>query len=443
MSWNDRLLNKTSSPWQGTKPPGNVLEIVEIFPGSIAEAADLKPGMLYIPTEKDKSATEWSAISARGATGKLISRFVDPAAATTHTIETIGFPWGMRLDLPNHLLVEEVLATYVNPTRLAAPLLSGTDTAFQDLTNAALKRANRPSMKQRLIKTLLGVLGRGSQLDPVIRFQKAVAAIAATHTGDVRQARRLMPQLDTGLLHDFGTGAGAVCLLAEATVAKAEGRPRQDIAHLLRGAFELVPTSQRLASALTEQGEPTEAKRDHTIARPFEIDYELPVADVLDGPLRPHELASSPRMRLSTCLAKLGPDQLGVVIMLNGYRVNGPYSWLIENLGHLYELMGPRLPFVHVVSSLESVSSPETIDLWKPGETYARSRRVPITVMHDSSHAVYHSLAISTSPVMYLLTREGTVLYQGNSANDGPFWEAFERLDGIRKVQGQRGGASL
>jgi len=436
MAWEERLLNGTVGPWHGARLPANSMEVTEIFPGSIAEAAGIRSGMLYLTDERDKAAQEWSAITARGETGRLISRFVDRVAGTMCTIETAGFPWGMRLEQPNHRFVDEVLGSYVNPTRLAAPLLYGSDAAIADLANAALARAKRPSFKQLLVKAAFKLFGRGAALEPVINFQKAVAAIAAARLGDAGLARRLMPSLDVGLLHDYGTGAGAVCLFAEATVAEVEKRPQAEIAELVRHAFQLAPTSQRLADMLTRHGEPVVPKGTHTIARPFGIDYNLPVADALQGPIRPAELAAGPHVRLSDCLARLHADQLGIIIMLGSYRVNGPYSNVIENLGYLYDLMGPRLPFIHVVSSLEAVTNPANVELWKPGETTARSCGVPITVLHDSGNAVQDSLSITTSPVIYLLTREGTVLYQGSNADDGPFWQAFERLDGMRRSVG-------
>ena len=436
MAWDERLLNGTVGPWHGARPPANSMEVTEIFPGSIAEAAGIRPGMLYLIDERDKAAQEWSAITARGATGRLISRFIDPVAGTMCTIETAGFPWGMRLEQPNHRLVEEVLGSYVNPTRLAAPLLYGSETAFADLANAALARAKRPSFKQLLVKAALNLFGRGADLEPVIKFQRAIAAIAAARLGDARTARRLMPPLDVGLLHNYGTAAGASCLLAEAMVAEVERQPQAQILEPLRHAFQLEPTSQRLADMLTRHGEPMVAKGTHTIARPLGIDYNLPVADALEAPIRHADLAAGPHVRLSDCLASLRADQLGVVIMLGGYRVNGPYSKVIENLGYLYDLVGSRLPFMHVVSSLEAVTNPANVELWKPGETTARSLGLPITVLHDSDNAIQDALSITTSPVVYLLTRESTVLYQGSDADDGPFWQAFERLDGMRRSVG-------
>src|SRR5262245_3696886 len=85
--------------------------------------------------------------------------------------------------------------------------------------------------------------------------------------------------------------------------------------------LESLPDCQRIQDALHELGEPVPT-RPKQAGHTFPIDYRLPVVDPrvrLPGP-------DCLSLTLSEVLARLKPHQVSLVVLLGGYRTNGPYS---------------------------------------------------------------------------------------------------------------------
>jgi hypothetical protein len=407
------------------------MQVTEIHPGSIAEAAGLRPGLLYLTGEPGNLVTEWKQIAARRQSGVVTSRFVDLAGGTVTVLKTVGFPWGIKVEQPHTKMLEEVRNSIATPTEFAGRILYAPDFTYQDLTLAAYEGFARPSVLRRFVDVFWRLIGQGSKLTDLRQPVSMVAAAMAAQKGDFAMARRLRPPPTESLLHDMGSAVGALYLFCDAMIDRAAGVPVADVAERLKIAHEMAPKSQRIADALTAAGVPTMSARDVTRVRPFAIDYALPEADALTGPVTPAVIAQARGVSLSAALNTLQADQLAAVVLMNGYRVNGFYDPMMDNLACFYPIVGARLPFVHVVSSLERVSNPDIVALWRKGEDAARAAGVPVTVLYDHDDAVPSAQMATGFPTLYLLTRDRTILYEGNSDDDGPFWEAFERLDGM------------
>ena len=67
--------------------------------------------------------------------------------------------------------------------------------------------------------------------------------------------------------------------------------------------------------------------------------------------------------------------------------------------------------------------------MYMEGERYAKSRNVPITVLTDANDVVGTALNVDGSPTMYLIRRDGLILYEGSDSHDGPFWQAFYEME--------------
>ncbi len=433
MGMQDRVLSSKPSPWRGWGLPARALEIEAIHKGSIAEAAGLKPGLIYVVKQNRKLPVDVVTLAAHFVAGTTKSIFIDPLARTKTVVTTKGFPWGMELKKPRHTLLAAARLGRITPADLAEAVLDPSDEVSSQMLAAAHHGVMRISPLSPFMAMATRLFGGKKRMHIARQPQFAAAAAAAAKRGDAKAARHLMPPLTEALLHQMGTTVGALCLFCETEVARAEGKPSQDRANLLRQANLFSPSNQRIAKALTAEGAPTVVVTEATVVRPFAVRYNLAAADVFDGPVDAQRLADSRSVDLTKSLAGLGAGQLAAVVMLSSYRTNGPYAQLMLTLGHLYPVLADRIGFVHILSGSSAIKNVQVVTRFRSGELYAKKRKVPLTVLFDEHEWVSDKLGLQVSPVLFLLDKEGTILFQGCDASDAPYWEALGRLDaGVR-----------
>lgn len=429
MNWTQNILGRHVSPWSGRLTADRYLQITKIFPGSIAAAADLRPGMVAIFREGAREISDWDDLKSRGASGPVTIPFFDRQRGELVTLETMGFPWGMELELPSEQLCMQIRDGLPDRSVMAARILNAEDKDYAGLVAAAGKAVSRPSLLKHGVNAYVALRYLGDKQrrrafrdrdDPL----RAAAALHAVAKGDFSGARRVLPEPSRDLLHSNGTAVAALFLYASAMVAQAEGSSRDGVIAQLLDACYHAPKAARVRRALADLGVAAPVEAAHAL-RSFPVNYVLPAVD----PLKAKPGPDSEYVKLGDELAKLRTDQVAIVILLGDYRSNGPYHQLVENLGHLYPVIGKRVPVVHVVTSEVELRDRSFNELWCEGEAYARSRGVPIRVVTDAQDMVGGALGLTKSPVMFILARDGSILSEGSGSSDEPYWEAFAEVD--------------
>lgn len=427
MQWDDRILGREETYWHGRLASKEYLQISEVHSGSIAEAAGLRPGLLTMLVEDGAVVTDWDMLKMRGADGPVTTTYFDKQGLAYISLRTQGFPWGMRLHMPHDQFCTNVREGFPEIDELATRVLCAGDTDYRELIAAARYAVDRPGLVKRGVQLFVKfrtrkMPGRNAleQRDDILR---TAASLDAAAKGDAAAADRLLPDASDHLLHGYGTAVAALYLYASAMHAAAHGAPAQEIIDRLLAANEQMPKAARIVQALTDRQVAAPANASWLL-RPFPTDYHLPAVD----PLKELPGPDSRYVRLREELAKLRPDQIGVVISMASYRTNGPYHWLVSNFGHLYPALAPRIGIVHMLTSVLEPNR-DFVMAWHAGEAYAVQRGVPLTVLTDAEDVVSDALRQRKCPQMYLLDRQGRILYEGSDQDDGPFWQALSEID--------------
>lgn len=425
MTWGERITSCHTTFWEGRLPKRNIFSITKVYPGSIAQAAGIETGQYYYAGEEG-FFDNWHDLTLRAEAGEVVSRIFDPPRQQYMLLNTIGFPWGMRLEAPHFKLCDDLRRRLPKSGVVAERIMHAPESLFRELTQAALDGCARRRLSHHLLNAFATVLhGRGLR-DEVLEELRVAAATGAIVSGNLATAQALFPQPSRNLLVAQGTGLAGLYNYTAAMIAAKAGRPRAEVAELLHAACNNLPDCQRVREALRDLGEPVPVRPKHA-GRTFPFDYRLPVVDprsALPGP-------DCPSLTLSEKLAELKPDQVALVILLGGYRSNGFYSRSMQTLGHFYPLISDRLAMVHVITSALAFTQEDRAftEAWIGGETYAKSRGVPLLVLTDGEDTVANALSISHSPSNYLLGRDGRVLVEGWLEDDGPIWEALAMLE--------------
>lgn len=429
MTWDSHILSRSEIYWHGRLASKECFEITKIHPGSLAEAAGLRPGMYTLFIEDGLSVTEWDQLKSRGIREPIKTRFFDRERRECVLLETLGFPWGMRLEQPHDQFCAQVRRGFSDDGELAQRVLDADDAAYGQLVAAARLAVVWPTLLKRGVRLYVKFKARNSwqekaragEMDDPLRTAAALGALARK---DIPAAKGLLPEPSKNLMNDRGTAVAALYHYASAHLAEATGKPRNAVIEHLLHANDQRPKSNRVHKALAELGVAATTPTSN-VMRHFPIDYVLPIAD----PLTEMPGPDSRYIRLGDILATLQANQIAAIIVLGGYRTNGPYHHLAENLGHLYPVIALRLPLVHVLTSEIELRDRTFTDYWRGGERAAIGRGVPLTVLTDAEDVVGDALGITKSPTMCLLSRDGRVLYEGSDDDDGPFWEAFAALE--------------
>lgn len=422
------ILERSTAPWDGTLPTGRYFQVSEVYTGSIAAAAGVKPGMLVLSIGGGRLPPEWDQLEARAWTGETLTTLLDPEQRERILIVTQGFPWGMCLDTPTATICEKIRDGTSNDSLMASYILNASPDDYRQIVEAAAAAVERPGVLKRLallVFAALMLLRRRKEWalrdfnDPL----RTAASLNALLQGDEARAAEILPEPSRNLVFSNGTSVAALYYYAAAMVAEAKGEPRERIIELLMEAAYHHPHSRVLKSKFVELGVAAPSVKSRVL-RPFPLTYDLPLND----PLVSNPNSFSPRVLLQDALSELLLDQVGVVIALGNYRTNRPYDELMRNIAYLYPLIRARVGFVHVIASEAELRNPSWTEGWRGAEKYAQAQGVPLQILTDVHDDVADALEITKSPWLLLLSRDGIVLSEGSHSDDGPFWQAFEEL---------------
>ena len=423
--WEDRIIGRHTSVWDGRLPKKSIFSITKIHSGSIAQAAGIEAGQYYYAGKKAR-AVDWDQLTARAAEGEVVSRIYDTGREQLALVRTKGFPWGMRLEAPHFKLCDDLRRGMPTPGIMAERIMNAPEPLFSELVQAALLGHTRPHPKRILFYLFSWLMVGHARANEVIDAFRVPAAMGAIAKGDVEKARKLLPEPSRNIMVSNGTSLTALYAYTSAMIAARDGKPREDVVGFLRAALDYMPDCERIKAALRQIGEPVSIRPMRT-GRAFPLDYRLPVVDPRVGLPGP----DCPSLTLSGELARLRPHQIALVVLLGGYRANGPYSRSMENLGHLYPLIRDRLAMVHVITSALTLSEEDRAftERCMQGETYALRRGVPLVVLTDGEDAVGTALGTMHSPFNYLLAQDGRILGEGQIEDDGLVWESLASLE--------------
>ena len=334
MNWNSHFLDRTETPWEGRLPSDECLEVTEVHRGSIAEAANLYPGLLTRFLDGGLPVTDWNDLETRGTIRKIKTPFFDKQRKRCITLETVGFPWGIKLEQPHVQFCRELREGLSDFPEMAERILHANDAAYIDLVRAARYAIDHPPLLKRAIVFGIRSIGLFSKEikktnDEADHPLLAAAALSALCNNDVASAQHLLPEPSPTITYQHGKAVAAVYLYACALVAQASGLPRETVIEYLLEAIRQSPDSKRIRDALTTMQVAAPVKATNVL-RTFPIDYVLPEADPfieLPGP-------NTENIRLGDALSHMQEDQIGIIVVLGGYRTNGFYNKQIENIGH-------------------------------------------------------------------------------------------------------------
>jgi hypothetical protein len=424
MAWDDRIIGLETTVWKGRLPKDNIFSITKVCSGSIAQAAGIEPGQYYY-AGGDSSAESLRGLAVRGATGEVVSRIFDTVRGRCTLLRTAGFPWGIRLEVPHFKLCDDLRRGLPNPDMMADRIMNAPEPFFRDLTEAAFRGMAQPHPKRVFMYCLGWLLTGHARANEVIDEMRVAAATGAITKGDVARAQKLLPEASRYFLVNLGASFAGLYMYTAGLIAAQAGKPREQAANLLLGALQSLPDCERVKDALRKLGEPIPVHPKQA-GRTFPVDYRLPVAD----PLITRPGPDCRNVGLFEELARLRTNQIGLVVLLGGYRSNGFYSRSMEMLGHLYPLIRDRLGMIHIITSALEFSDQDRAftERWMRGEAYAVTRGVPLIVLTDGENAVSEALRTTRSPSNYVLGCDGSVLVEGDLDDDGPIWEAFSKL---------------
>jgi hypothetical protein len=422
MAWDNRIIGLETSVWEGRLPKDSIFSITMVHPGSIAQAVGIEPGQYYY-ADGFSDAESLRGLAVRGATGEVVSRIFDTVRGRCMLLRTVGFPWGIRLEVPHFKLCDDLRRGLPNPDTMADRIMNAPEPFFRDLTEAALGGMDRPHLKRAFLYCIGLLLNGHARANEVIDEMRVAAAVGAIAKGDVASAQKLLPEASRYFLVNLGASFAGLYMYAAGLIAAQASKPREEAVNLLLGALQSLPDCERVKDALRKLGEPVPVHHKQA-GRPFPVDYCLPVVDpllALPGP-------DCRNVGLFEQLARLKTNQIALVVLLRGYRSNGVYSRSMEMLGHLYPVIRDRLGMVHVITSALEFSDRAFTERWMRGEAYALKCGVPLVVLTDREDVVSEELRATRSPSNYVLGRDGSVLAEGDLDDDGPIWEALAQL---------------
>jgi hypothetical protein len=120
--WDDRIISRQTTVWHGRLPNRNIFSITKVHPGSIALAAGVEAGQYYYAGEKAR-ASFWHGLSTRGETGEVVSQIYGTERQQLTLLGTIGFPSGMRLEVPHFKLCADLRRALPQPEEFAERIM--------------------------------------------------------------------------------------------------------------------------------------------------------------------------------------------------------------------------------------------------------------------------------------------------------------------------------
>jgi hypothetical protein len=130
---------------------------------------------------------------------------------------------------------------------------------------------------------------------------------------------------------------------------------------------------------------------------------------------------------LGDALGALGPGELHLVCLLDGYRGNGPYNGFMRRYHGIGKWFAPFVRGLHVVT--EVPERPPERDHYFRSEDRARQLRLPFVVVYDEPGALTSAIEPPGSPHVLALDRQGVVQGEGELSGS-QLWEALARAEG-------------
>jgi hypothetical protein len=186
-------------------------------------------------------------------------------------------------------------------------------------------------------------------------------------------------------------------------------RKEMEAIETLAKAFELTPFP-RIADQIEKLTGNRPEKPAGFLGHRLPIDYDLPR---LDG---------AARATLAGAVSSLSPGQLLLLVVLAGYRGNGPYDMLMRRWGSYAAHFKERLPACHVVTE-KTQREAERPD-WYKSEDGVRQRGLPLTLLFDRDGTVARTLQPRGSPAAWFVDRTRVVRYEGE-LDDVGIWDAL------------------
>lgn len=423
----DRIIGRTSGPIRGSATEANTWAVTKVHPGSVADAAGLKAGMLYRPSKP--VALSPFALSERLKPGEVKSRFVDLAANEEIELTCTGFPFGVELAKAPGALAKDIVGNAFDVDLLAELLHGGDKDAISRLMTVVAQvqsgknRGLGDIVKGWFAKGGAGG-GTGADLDPnsymgLVPQAKLAAAFWLAAHRKAPGARILLKAWEDWGVAGSGSAYQSIYYLTRALVREAEAGAGSDIKADLAEAYANAEESALVAEFWRDRQSEPPPGRATLVNRPFPRNYRLPAFD----PVSAGSSAGAPFVSLADVYERLTPEQRLVVVALGPYRANGFYARILYRYQELLPVLGETYPHVHVLTAYADGNrhNPE----WLMGEIVAKKRGADITILHDADGETTRALRIARSPHVFILDREGIVRYDGFMPDEGGFWQGL------------------
>jgi hypothetical protein len=236
----------------------------------------------------------------------------------------------------------------------------------------------------------------GARESPALLFHGAALYETGRQKSGIEEILQYLLQYSKSWTMNFG----GVARYYAALQARREGR-EEHARTLFEQAWEY-NTSDRMAELLEKAtGRRPEKPALQWLQRRFPVDYAYPAFEV-DTPAT---------TSLSETLAGMTNEQLLCVCLLASYRSNGPYSDLLQRWHNYMTYLGDFLAGLHVLTT-ETKRYPNR-EFHYECEAKVRALRRPFHLLHEHDSGVINTIEPRSSPMVFLLDRTGTVVYQG------------------------------
>ena len=415
----DEIRDRTIRPLASQLPLDNAFEITEVYEGSVAHAAGLTEGMVYIADAEDRDSDGYRTLAAYSSSGARVSRFADLSKGEEILLTTARFPFGLDMLPTTERICRTIREGGTITTEAMDRIHRGNRLDLADIMDAMTLRDGSQTLGSSLLKSFRAITSsERDDLDE--RVENIIIGVWAAENGDLDRAASVLPDSDDGSVQCHGGVLTSLYFYAVALCIELSGGSTVDVTSMLELAQEYNSESllvrRKLAAVSGRTSMPNTRKPE-----PFPILYSLPAHDPLHGPLR----HGCTYVSLDDTLRSLTEKQFAIVILLGGYRCNGYYSLDMEKLTALSPLLGQHFPQVHIITS--APPDWEYNDWWMDGEAEARQAGVPFKILYDLDDDVSHAVEADTSPHISIIDRNGLVVNNNTMGIEEGLWNAIQR----------------
>ena len=208
--------------------------------------------------------------------------------------------------------------------------------------------------------------------------------------------------------HDYRLSYRAVGYYYEALEQIRAGDREQalEIAHYCQHTWPMAPFEHLIKSLGGDVRPPYRPHLDSL----FPVNYRLPREDKIDV-----------EIDLGSALGALEHGQFHLVVVLGGWRSNGPYYELMLLYRTFLEHLDGIVSSVHVIAGDGS-------HYWPGGERAAIEAGAPINILSDPERKVSAHFDFESSPMTMALDVDGVIRYVGNPNTEFEFWKMIVEL---------------